>query len=118
RPAVLSQRRTRAPGSARRSKVSAWADTTGSAELLNSNVELPTSSWPGLSRPSSSLMMQIRQDVDVRHKAGHDGHVDLARHALPTFDSRYRPDRPARHSFRRGARGAHGRDRWRQIDPA
>jgi alpha-1,2-mannosyltransferase len=30
-----------------------------------------TSSWPGLSRPSTSSSQQ--QDVDARHKAGHDG---------------------------------------------
>jgi hypothetical protein len=27
----------------------------------------------GLSRPSTSLSLQIREDVDARHKAGHDG---------------------------------------------
>ncbi|AUC94839.1 hypothetical protein CWS35_11705 [Bradyrhizobium sp. SK17] len=30
------------------------------------------SSWPGLSRPSTSLSCG-NQDVDARHKAGHDG---------------------------------------------
>jgi hypothetical protein len=29
------------------------------------------SSWPGLSRPSTSLPRQRKQDVDARHKAGH-----------------------------------------------
>jgi lysophospholipase L1-like esterase len=31
------------------------------------------SSWPGLARPSTSLQHQTKQDVDARHKAGHDG---------------------------------------------
>src|SRR5262252_8533475 len=31
----------------------------------------PPSSWPGLSRPSTSYF-HGRQDVDARHKAGHD----------------------------------------------
>jgi hypothetical protein len=30
------------------------------------------SSWPGSSRPSTSSPQQERQDVDARHKAGHD----------------------------------------------
>src|ERR1700750_2941618 len=31
------------------------------------------SSWPGLSRPSTtSVESQSKQDVDARHKAGHD----------------------------------------------
>jgi hypothetical protein len=30
------------------------------------------SSWPGSSRPSTSSPQQVRQDVDARHKAGHD----------------------------------------------
>src|SRR6185437_16503364 len=30
------------------------------------------SSWPGLSRPSTSLMPREKQNVDARHKAGHD----------------------------------------------
>jgi len=32
----------------------------------------PLSSWPGLSRPSTSLAWQQKKDVDARHKAGHD----------------------------------------------
>src|SRR5437660_7179431 len=32
-----------------------------------------TSSWPGLSRPSTSLNLFMFEDVDARHKAGHDG---------------------------------------------
>jgi hypothetical protein len=33
----------------------------------------PFSSWPGLSRPSTFLLLLHSQDVDARHKAGHDG---------------------------------------------
>src|SRR5262245_58834953 len=35
--------------------------------------EPPSRSWPGLSRPSTSLSRSCVQDVDARHKAGHDG---------------------------------------------
>jgi len=31
------------------------------------------SSWPGLSRPSTSLLLWLAKSVDARHKAGHDG---------------------------------------------
>src|SRR5215216_448824 len=31
------------------------------------------SSWPGLSRPSTSYPPRVSKDVDARHKAGHDG---------------------------------------------
>jgi hypothetical protein len=34
-------------------------------------------SWPGLSRPSTSLLK--KKDVDARHKAGHDGGEAFAR---------------------------------------
>jgi hypothetical protein len=30
------------------------------------------SSWPGLSRPSTSFLPRESKDVDARHKAGHD----------------------------------------------
>jgi hypothetical protein len=33
----------------------------------------PLSSWPGLSRPSTSLRRRSFLDVDARHRAGHDG---------------------------------------------
>ena len=29
-------------------------------------------SWPGLSRPSTSFLLRFSEDVDARHKAGHD----------------------------------------------
>jgi hypothetical protein len=32
-----------------------------------------SSSWPGLSRPSTSFSAAEREDVDARHEAGHDG---------------------------------------------
>jgi FAD/FMN-containing dehydrogenase/Fe-S oxidoreductase len=31
-----------------------------------------STSWPGLSRPSTSLSQEGKEDVDARHKAGHD----------------------------------------------
>ena len=37
-----------------------------------------TASWPGLSRPSTSLRFFVFQDVDARHKAGHDGRQSAA----------------------------------------
>jgi hypothetical protein len=33
---------------------------------------LSPSSWPGLSQPSTSSTSPAIQDVDARHKAGHD----------------------------------------------
>src|SRR6266403_3458059 len=33
---------------------------------------LSFSSWPGLTRPSTPFLLKGRQDVDARHKAGHD----------------------------------------------
>src|SRR5260370_21890902 len=33
------------------------------------------SSWPGLSRPSTSSLDLGKKDVDARHKAGHDEEV-------------------------------------------
>ena len=35
------------------------------------------SSWPGLSRPSTSCLSLRGRDVDARHKAGHDGREAL-----------------------------------------
>jgi penicillin-binding protein 1C len=32
-----------------------------------------SASWPGLSRPSPSLLTPTKEGVDARHKAGHDG---------------------------------------------
>jgi len=39
-----------------------------------------TSSWPGLSRPSTSPSSEAPKDVDARHKAGHDSGESGARH--------------------------------------
>jgi hypothetical protein len=33
----------------------------------------PHASWPGSSRPSTSFLPRVSEDVDARHKAGHDG---------------------------------------------
>src|SRR5580700_10470932 len=40
-----------------------------------------TSSWPGLSRPSTSCLLELK-GVDVPHKAGHDDYWALDRGAL------------------------------------
>ena len=40
--------------------------------LFPSRLTEERSSWPGLSRPSTSFLPGARQDVDVRHRAGHD----------------------------------------------
>ena len=40
--------------------------------LLGRLAERSMPSWPGLSRPSTSLPHQESKDVDARHKAGHD----------------------------------------------
>ena len=40
--------------------------------ILVESPNAPTSSWPGLSRPSTSSKPATPQDVDARHKAGHD----------------------------------------------
>src|SRR6202012_392750 len=38
---------------------------------------LSVSSWPGLSRPSTSMPATQEEDVDPRHKAGHDELLNL-----------------------------------------
>ena len=43
------------------------------AGLVPSKTRYYSSSWPGLSRPSTSFVIETsKQDVDARHKAGHD----------------------------------------------
>jgi hypothetical protein len=42
----------------------AWVRITSTA--------VPPPSWPGLCRPSTSLLVQDKEVVDARHKAGHD----------------------------------------------
>jgi hypothetical protein len=42
----------------------AWVRITSTA--------VPSPSWPGLARPSTSLLVQDKEVVDARHKAGHD----------------------------------------------
>ncbi len=59
-------RETRRPLSRTRHRAARWFD--GSVVLFLS--------WPGLSRPSTSSSQHYRQDVDARHKAGHDGSKD------------------------------------------
>src|SRR5262249_31101337 len=51
----------------------------GRADVLMSRVRIPIrivtsqSSWPGLSRPSTSFLTTTNKDVDARDKRGHDG---------------------------------------------
>src|ERR1700694_2310270 len=44
-----------------------------------------SASWPGQSRPSTPFWCNLKEDVDARHKAGHDDTIILT-------DSIYRPD--------------------------
>jgi len=44
----------------------------------DAGTDLSTSSWPGLSRPSTSFGAAIKKVVDARHKAGHDESLALA----------------------------------------
>ncbi|MGN6311820.1 MAG: hypothetical protein ACTHNN_19955 [Xanthobacteraceae bacterium] len=46
------------------------------------------SSWPGSSRPSTPYFLQYFQDVDARHKAGHDG-LDVSVKTQITLASRF-----------------------------
>src|SRR5450756_2680282 len=43
--------------------------------------EFAFSSWPGSSRPSTAFLRESSEDVDARHKAGHD---DLAEQPRPS----------------------------------
>ena len=43
----------------------------GLAAEARLELKAPTSSWPGLTRPSTTFSF-AKQDVDARHKAGHD----------------------------------------------
>src|SRR5712671_4184002 len=47
------------------------ADQLDVAPRLMAQSRIP--SWPDLSRPSTPCLLICRQDVDARHKAGHDG---------------------------------------------
>jgi len=56
---------------------SLWMQASYSPASLDnsSNVEVfvpSNSSWPGLTRPSTSSPTLGGEDVDARHKAGHD----------------------------------------------
>jgi hypothetical protein len=44
-------------------------------------------SWPGLSRPSTSFLLDGNKDVDARHKAGHDELTESAQFYWPLFES-------------------------------
>src|SRR5262245_14849586 len=40
---------------------------------MGGNCAVLSTSWPGLSRPSTSSCRREKEVVDARHKAGHDG---------------------------------------------
>jgi hypothetical protein len=50
-----------------------WQGVTLALYLLAIRAIVGASSWPGLSRPSTSSLGQLPQGVDTRLKAGHDG---------------------------------------------
>jgi hypothetical protein len=54
-----------------------------------------TPSWPGLSRPSTTLLLLSFQDVDARHKAGHDG-SEISRAGVRLQSSRVNAIRSSR----------------------
>jgi hypothetical protein len=56
------------------------------------------SSWPGLTRPSTPCLEQIKKDVDARDKRGHDGASRLLR--LNPGSSKNPPPRAWRCGFR------------------
>ncbi|MGA8885729.1 MAG: hypothetical protein WB489_03585, partial [Pseudolabrys sp.] len=47
--------------------------TKGTARSTRGAMRDTYSSWPGLSRPSTSFLLVRCEDKDARHKAGHDG---------------------------------------------
>ncbi len=49
-----------------------WQAATFVLYLLTIHAILKTSSWPGLSRPSTTFLTNAKQDVDARDKPGHD----------------------------------------------
>jgi hypothetical protein len=44
----------------------------GALRPVNAHNRMGLTSWPGLSRPSTSLVPQDFEDVDARAKRGHD----------------------------------------------
>ena len=50
-----------------------WQGVTLALYLWATRSILSIPSWPGLSRQSTSSLQAAPQDVDARHKAGHDG---------------------------------------------
>ena len=66
------------------------------AAALRRRTPVPVSSWPGSSRPTTTSLSSEQQDVDARHKAGHDAGrlIDeleayelLKKHGLPCAPS-------------------------------
>ena len=50
-----------------------WQGVTLVLYLIAIKAIVGTPSWPGLARPSTTSFSSASQDVDARHKAGHDG---------------------------------------------
>jgi uncharacterized protein DUF4166 len=75
------------------------------------DLSLSRSSWPGLSRPSTCSSSIARQDVDARHKPGHD--VGSGRVTLPSRSVQSPPLAPDP-SFQRLL----GELAWRRLAPA
>ena len=87
------KRRTRAPDQQARSKSHRPGhDMVGSAGFLQSRtLELPTIIIARGLVPAIYYVFDyadLARSRDARHKAGHDGHVDLARAMPPDFDLR------------------------------
>ncbi|MPZ57821.1 MAG: FAD-binding protein [Rhizobiales bacterium] len=63
------------PGAAKLSEVMAGFSARRSLPKWRRDVfsNIVPASWPGLSRPSTPSLPEVPQDVDARHRAGHDG---------------------------------------------
>ena len=57
----------------------------------------PSSSWPGLTRPSTSRLQHVLEDVDARDKRGHHAScvAMLHRYSIADRTLRIEPNRPA-----------------------
>ena len=52
------------------------AGQTIASDAIDDGTDVSRSSWPGVSRPSTPSSVARKQDVDARHKAGHDEPVE------------------------------------------
>jgi FAD/FMN-containing dehydrogenase/Fe-S oxidoreductase len=85
--AWLMNMRDTLPGAAKLSEMVAGFSAKRSLPKWRSDVfaDYPSTSWPGSSRPSTS---SFKQDVDARHKAGHDGgEVEASREVVLFADT-------------------------------